>query len=276
MANKQYKQFPLDTIEEGLQALSSLIASVMANLSKYNEYRSEIELLLKKYENVADQENEIDEIFIPAKEYDDINDKLLYRQREILKYIADHQSSSFSYINLREYLLKRKYLTKDLDEKTNQLLKELLEIRNWTFHNPQSMLVAAKETATKGIPKELLGMATVIPQLNPIIIDNITHYDILMLITLVGHTHKRAEQFETVLEHMKSDYIEMYETIPNRPFHFVDGKLSDEIYFHTLNRISRLESVSSDISQLSMGIQKSKYNGSNDSFEEWTVTRHDD
>lgn len=60
------------------------------NLEKYKEYASEAESLLESTQ----------EEYVPAKEYDDVNDKLLYRQREILKFTADHQSSSFSYIGI--------------------------------------------------------------------------------------------------------------------------------------------------------------------------------
>lgn len=74
---KHYKQFPLDSIEEGIQALGSLISSVMVNLKKYMEYSSEVEYLLDKYGDLP--KNGTEEIYIPAKEYDDINDKLLYR-----------------------------------------------------------------------------------------------------------------------------------------------------------------------------------------------------
>ena len=66
-------------------------------LEKYKEYASEAKTLLEN----ANSE------YILAKNYDDINDKLLFRQYEILKLFADHQSSSFSYIDLRKLLKKR-------------------------------------------------------------------------------------------------------------------------------------------------------------------------
>lgn len=43
-----------------------------------------------------------------------VNDKLLFRQREILQLTADHQSSSFSYIDLRKLLEKNQYLSSSL------------------------------------------------------------------------------------------------------------------------------------------------------------------
>lgn len=272
MANKKtYKQFPVNTTEEGLQALASLISSVIFNLKKYKEYSLEVEELQKKYSNLSKVVNK--EILIPAKEYDDINDKLLYRQREILKYLTDCQSSSFSYINLRDFLVKRKLLVRTLDEKTKQLLNELLDVRNWSFHNPQSMLVAAKESAIKRVPKELVDIAKIEPQLNPIIVDCITNYDLLMLATLVLHSQKRIEQFELILDNMKNDYTEMYEKIPNRQFHFVKGQLSNQVFYQEIPRIHRLVSINSDMPQISMAIQKSKYDGTIESFEKSVIKK---
>lgn len=272
MANKKtYKQFPLNTAEEGMQALASLISSVIVNLKKYKEYALEVEELQKKYSNLSKDVTK--EILIPAKEYDDINDKLLYRQREILKYLTDYQSSSFSYINLRDFLVKRKLLIRTLDEKTKQLLNELLDVRNWSFHNPQSMLVAAKESAIKRVPKELVDIFNIEPQLNPIIIDCITNYDLLMLATLVSHSQKRIEQFELILDNMKNDYTEMYEKIPNRQYHFVKGQLSNQVFYQELPRIDRLVSVNSDMPQISMAIQKSKYDGTIESFEKSVIKK---
>lgn len=243
-------------------ALGSLIAGVIVNLEKYKEYSLEIKSLHAKYEKL----NKEKEVPIPAKEYDDINDKLLYRQREILKFIADHQSSSFSYINLREYIVKRKYIERDLNEDIKKLLYELLDIRNMSFHNPQSMLVAAQESAKKRA-KIFEDMLSVEPQLNPIIIDHKTHYDFLMLITLVLHSQERIANFELILDNMKSDYSDMYEKIPNKKFHFVNGKLSNEVFYHKLPRISRFVSVANDMPSIAIAIQKSKYDGTDETFE---------
>ena len=74
-----------------------LISGVIVNWEKYRGYADEAETLLFNS----------DAKYIPAKAYDDINDKLLYRQRKILKLSADHQSRSFSYISLRKYLEKK-------------------------------------------------------------------------------------------------------------------------------------------------------------------------
>lgn len=52
---------------------------------------------------------------------------------------------------------KKKFLSRELDAESKETLNELLAIRNRTFHNSQSMLVAEREVAKKSIPPELVG-----------------------------------------------------------------------------------------------------------------------
>ena len=139
--NKQYKQYIINDVEHACSALNSLIAPVEVNLKKYKEYYQEaIELLVNSEQDI-----------IPANKYENMYDKILYRQHELLKFIADHQNSSFSYMNLRKYLVKTGYLQNELDEDKRVLLNEFLDIRNWTFHNPQSLLVAEDEVLARRI-----------------------------------------------------------------------------------------------------------------------------
>ena len=111
---KNYKQFSITKLEDALVSLGSLISGVVVNLKKYKQYSEEVDVLINKYVRL-DEETE-EEVLIPADEYDDINDKLLYRQREILKFISDCNKSSFSYIDLRKILLRGNYLTTQLDK----------------------------------------------------------------------------------------------------------------------------------------------------------------
>ena len=171
---QQFKQFSITCAEDACLVLGMLISGMTVNLEKYKEYASEAESLLESTQ----------EEYVPAKEYDDVNDKLLYRQREILKFTADHQSSSFSYIDLRKILEKHKYISSPLSEEMSAILSEFLDVRNWTFHNPQSLMVAAKEVAHKDIPDELKEIAQVTPQLNPVLIRKICRYELVMLASL--------------------------------------------------------------------------------------------
>jgi len=258
---QQFKQFSITCAEDACLALGMLISGVSVNLDKYKEYASEAESLLERNQ----------EEFVPAKEYDGVNDKLLYRQREILKFTADHQSSSFSYIDLRKILEKSKYISSPLSEEVAVILTELLDVRNWTFHNPQSLMVAAKEAAHKEIPDELKGIAQVTPQLNPVIIRKISRYELVMLASLTIHAQKRIEQFEKVLESMKADYQEIYNSIENKPYLMTTHGFSDRVQYVELDGTSGLSDYHSDIAQVSMAIQKSRYDGTDEKFKEWVV-----
>lgn len=266
-----FKQFTISTLEDGIMALGSLIVGVVVNLKKYKEYESELEKLLEKYSELSNSGSA--DILIPANEYDNINDKLLYRQREILKFVADCQKSSFSYLDFRKYLVKTKLLDSTLDEETTKILNEFLDIRNWTFHNPQSMMVANAEVAKKKIPKELQGLVKIQPQLNPLIITHTENYDLAMLITLYIHVNKRIEQFELVLSKMKSDYDEMYQKVKYKPVYLVGPKDTSKAIFYERYETNRLNNHSSDVTQISMAIQKSKYDGSTKSFNQWAINK---
>lgn len=257
--NKQYKQYSINDIEHACSALSFLIAPVEVNLEKYKEYYHEaIELLVNSKEDI-----------IPAKEYEAVYDKILYRQHELLKVIADHQNSSFSYVNLRKLLLKNGYLKNELDEDKRILLNEFLDIRNWTFHNPQSILVAGEEVANKRIPEELKGFVKIVPQVNPVIIKDIVGYTAKKLASFIFHLEKRIKQFETILACMKKDYQELFDSLEIRPMIISHGVDMYKVQYYRQEVISDINDNDSDIAQISMAIQKSKYDGSDEKFYEW-------
>ena len=258
-SKQQYKQFTINSIQDACLALGTLISGVVVNLEKYKEYATEVELLLEK----------TDGEYVPAKEYESVNDKLLFRQREILKLTADHQSSSFSYIDLRKHLEKNKYLSSSLSQEVIDLLSEFLDIRNWSFHNPQSLMVAAKEATEKGIPKELIGMAHITPQINPVIIQRIDKYEMVMLASLVIHSKRRIEQFEKLLASMKADYQELFDSIEDKPYIMTAQGLSSEVQYIEVRTTASLSDYGSDIAQVLMAIQKSKYDGSEEKYNEW-------
>ena len=264
-SKQQFKQFTINSIKDACLALGMLISGEVVNLEKYKEYATEAELLLEK----------TDGEYVPAKEYESVNDKLLFRQREILKLTADHQSSSFSYIDLRKHLEKNKYLSSLLSQEVIDLLSEFLDIRNWSFHNPQSLMVAAKEAAEKGVPKELIGMAHITPQINPVIIQRIDKYEMVMLASLVIHSKRRIEQFEKLLASMKADYQELFDSIEDKPYIMTAQGLSSEVQYLEVRTTASLSDHGSDIAQISMAIQKSKYDGSEEKFNEWIFRLRD-
>ena len=85
---KNYKQFSITTISDALIALGSLISASISNLEKFDEYTTEAMMLL---------EERHDSDLVDAKTYDDINDKSLFRQRELLALMADEANDIFSY-----------------------------------------------------------------------------------------------------------------------------------------------------------------------------------
>ncbi len=92
-----------------------------------------------------------------------------------------------------------------------------------------------------------------------------------MLASLAIHTEERIEQFGSVLQAMKTDYQEMYDSIENKPFLLSPGGFSSTVQYIDRHGVSRLTDMSSDISQISMAIQKSKYDGTDEKFKEWVV-----
>lgn len=74
-SKQRYKQFAINSAQDACIVLASLISGITLNLAKYKEYALEAEDLLQNLEGD----------YIVAKLYDDINDKLLFRQHEMLK-----------------------------------------------------------------------------------------------------------------------------------------------------------------------------------------------
>ncbi len=262
---KKYKQFTIESLTDACFVLSTLISGVIVNLEKYEEYAHEAMELLEKTNGD----------YVDAKEYDDVNDKLLFRQREILRLVADCQNSSFSYKNLRPLLVNKKFLKRPLSQEINQLLSELLDVRNWSFHNPQSMLVAEREVANKSIPDCFKDMVKIMPQLNPILIHKCERYDVMMLASLIVHAETRIEQFDQILQTMKQDYQEMYDSIEPKSFHIINGVLTSDVQYQEVKYTEKLNSYFSDVSQISMAIQKSKYDGTDQKYNEWTIPNSD-
>ncbi len=262
MGNKQYKQFVINTLEDGCLVLKSLIVPVIIDSEKFRNYAREAEELLNTYKP---------DDSIPAEIYDSIHDKVLYQQRELLRFIADHQASSFSYIDLRQLLVKKQFIKRDLKENSHKILKELLDIRNWSFHNAQSLMTADLEIAKKSVPPELAGISEIKPLLNPVVVRKVKTYSWSMLEGFIAHNRVRSDQFETILSEMKKDYQEMYEALPDTPFMMTRSGLTRKIQYMEQEIYNQdAKKAGSSIAVLSMGIQKGKYDGTDETFEKWT------
>ena len=264
MNNKNFKRFDIKNQEEALVILGSLISVVKVNLDKYSTYRNELEHLVVKYEPLNDDK----EVLIPAEEYENINDKLLYRQREMLKFCADQQKDSFSYIGIRHNFVKREFLKTKLDSNVSAVLNHFLDIRNCTFHNTQSIYTAYKEVTDKELPDDMKESITVVPQINPIVINKVESYDYLFILSSLAHADRMKNDFTLILRVMTSDYEEMYRGLGEHQI-FIPG--GDSILFFEKKLVKRLKSPLSDCVQLAMAIQKAKYDGSQASFDEVAI-----
>lgn len=269
MAGNQFKQFQINDISDALLVLGSLISSSISNLDKFEEYTKEAMELQERCEQLD---------IIPNDLYESVHDKVLFRQRELLEFMADEASDIFSYLPLRKKLVKMGFLTRKLDQEVTEILNELHTIRNWTFHNVQSRLVAEKETTEKSIPPELVGIVKIEPQLNPIVVVKYKGYTKDHLHSFILHNLGRHAQFYIVLEEMKHDYQDMFDQL-DEPKGVLnpDAELLVEncssktpvktVEFQHVGGAARYES---DVANLSMSIQKRQYDGTQESFDKHT------
>lgn len=250
---QQYKQFKINTLEDACTVLKALIVPVVIDLEKFENYSIEAEEVLKAYNPTST---------IPTNIYDSLHDKIIYQQRELLRLMADHQSSSFSYIEVRKILEKKNFLKRTLPEKSRKTLNELLELRNWSFHNVQSMLVADLEIAKSTIPPELREIAEIRPMLNPVIIRKVSNYEWKMLEGFTIHNKTRCEQFRMILSEMKEDYQELINALPDEVYTVTCRNSSRDVqYIEQVVTTMNAEKAGSKIASLSMQIQKGKYDG---------------
>ena len=280
---KNYKQFSITTISDALIALSSLISASISNLEKFDEYTTEAMMLL---------EERHDSDLVDAKTYDDINDKSLFRQRELLALMADEAKDIFSYRTLRKWLKNhdvenKRLITTDLDADTASILNELHDVRNWSFHNVQSRLVAEKEHMEKEaerIEKEIGVKPVSTPMLNPIVVLKHKAYTLGMLESLINHNLTRHKMFQEVLMEMKKDYQSIYEMQdcfqivmnPVSPYNpslkllITDCQSQTPVKVLIQEDIVGLDGRSADVANLSMAMQKRKYDGTEEAYEKYT------
>lgn len=257
-SKKQFKQFEMKSIEEACLIMRGLLIPVLTDIGKFKRYSQEAIGLKEKYSLTK---------VIPGEEYDSVHDKLLYQQRELLRYIADNQTSSFSYKMVRPIMEKRGFLKRSLEQDKLEILNELLNLRNLTFHNSQSMTVADLEIARRSIPSELVGLAEIRPILNPVIVAKIESYSWEMLEGFIEHNSIRLEQFETILDEMKKDYQEMINALPDESYIITGMGLDRKVQYveQTINALDA-DKAGSNIAALAMGIQKGKYDGTDEAL----------
>ena len=95
------------------------------------------------------------------------------------------------------------------------------------------------------------------------------YYDVNMLISLIRHTQKRIVQFNQILSCMKEDYQAIFDRIQGRSLLLLNGSDPFKIQYIKHKCVSRLGDYGNDVSQISMAIQKSKYDGSKKAYDDF-------
>lgn len=132
-------------------------------------------------------------------------------------------------------------------------------------------MVAYKEAKEKNLPDYLKGKIKKTDMLNPVITNIIDKFEIEVLLSLTHHARFKIEQFEKVLTSMKNDYEIMYNSLENIPYNVTSSGISKKVEYIKRPVISKLTDIGSDVTQISMAIQKSKYDGTDESFNKWVI-----
>lgn len=232
-----------------LYALYQLIANAVNNLNKYKRYNKELfEYLISLDESIK---------YISADVYEEWEDKIQNTSKALLMVFVDDTSTGFSYVMFRRLMKKTKYKLNDLDEKTDAYLSELRDVRNWSFHLPQSNFVASKEVFRKSISPDFQKYITY--DFNPIKIQKNIEASILLLHSLFLHTDKRIAIYDELVKCMVSD---------------MEILLGEKVKFvEVINPSIEMFDDGFAASQLSMAMQKKKYDGSDESYEKITLRK---
>ncbi|EJT5938961.1 hypothetical protein QTI54_04675 [Clostridium perfringens] len=253
--NNTLKQFKFSKKEDYLFVLEDIIGNSYMDILEYGRYIIELRKICEENESNGKVNDQI---------YRDIKAKLLHSSSQLLKFIADKQSDSMSYNKFRELFNKSNTLGIKLDEnkQLDNQLSELLNLRNWTFHNPQSLLVAQKELKDKEkermekeylerFPKEFRKYITPMKDYGLILIEQYDYCDLDMLISLYKHNVERYKVYDKIIDCMISDYSK----ILGREVIIKDGKAyGNRKLFHD----------GLAIANLSMAIQSGKYKENDD------------
>lgn len=267
MAGNQFKRYLINNRENALFVLKTLISQTIINLDKFKKYTEEAMEIREQY---ADEE------LIPGEVYESCHDKTLLRERELLSFVADEANDTFSYKNLRKELMKKGLLTRNPNQELMEILNELHTVRNGTFHNSQSRLVAEREVAMKKTGLENEDELEYI--LNLIVVGKYQYYAVDVLERLINHNKARIVQVSFILGEMKRDYQDMFDQLenlnndylPNAELLIPGCDSPNPVRVLTIEETCESEGIESDASNVFMAIQKGKYDGTLESFESAT------
>lgn len=170
---------------------------------------------------------------------------------------VDDANGAISYVRKRRLLEKTPYKPQGLDQEVDGNMRELRDVRNWSFHLPQTNFVAMKEVYFKNLPKELRQYVKY--EFNPIKVGVQEKCSIKFLESLYLHAAKRIEVFETILNSMLRDFEDL---------------LGEEVSVVEIQEAPGGFMGASTVSaQLSMAMNRRKYGGSNEKYEEITFQK---
>lgn len=261
--SKNLKQFTMEKKEDYLFVLEDLYINVYCNLKKYRRYNDELLDICMSNVHLKDDKI-VSENLIPIDIYEDINDRIGNISKKLILYISDDSSDSMSYRMFRRIFNKTNNLDLKLedDKILDGQLQELLNLRNWIFHNPQSRLVSMKEVYKNekeriekeylnNFPEEIRGFLKPHKDYGIINIPFPQYCKLEYLVSLYLETDRRIIIYEDILNKMKLDYskilgkeVTVIESIDKNPIKLKDSHLA--------------------ITNLSMAIQKRKYKGDNE------------
>lgn len=245
---KKYKVFELNSKEAYARYLNFLIRGVYINLNKYKRYLQELREFIYSY-----GEFEGDELVrikkIPYEEFEKIDDMIHNVAMNLIKDIGDSSGSSCSYFKFRTLIEKNKLKIEvvELSEEVKEALKDVNILRNWMFHNPESLINADIEIYKASFPKELRDYIKVGLNANPIHSYTYEYVSKEFAISLLMHTEKRSVLFDKVYKAMVKDY----EILIGEKLIIKEERVP----------VRELKGHDAQVVQLSMAIQKSQYKG---------------
>lgn len=247
---KDYKQFDFNSKDDYLFVFYQLISRSYQLLRRFKKYESDLEkyVLSLEKDNVEYIDDEI---------HSEWHDKILSVTRGLITVYVDDVKGGLSYVKIRRILGKTEYKLEPLGEEIQKELDELRDVRNWSYHLPQTDLVAMKEVFYKSIPKEWHQFVEY--NFNPIKIGITKKCSTSIMVSLFLHTERRKAVFEEIFKCMINDFesllgekVSIIE-VQEKPLELLGDNLST--------------------SQLSMAMNRRKYDGSDESFEKITFQK---
>ncbi|ASS75196.1 hypothetical protein CIG75_09515 [Tumebacillus algifaecis] len=205
MGKENYRIYKLESKEDFIIYLWSLIVSVDRHLVQYKKYLDQLEALIKE-NNIIDKPG----IKVPKDYYEEMNDKIQKRSGHLLNLIGDYTIEGLSYKRFRNIVASNKkrgidYGLPELDLEITKAITDFHNSRNWGMHEPASLLNAQLEEIreqTGEDPKSYL-LSRIVPEISW---HDFTNYEGYWLIDLFTESQHIYGGFRMVHQQMKKDY----------------------------------------------------------------------